>query len=37
LGQLAEAAVNMAITEINFDPNAPLELLKNIFENIVIG
>jgi hypothetical protein len=25
LGQLAEAAVNMARTEINFHPNAPLK------------
>jgi hypothetical protein len=35
LGRLAKAASNMEITNIEWNPNVPFEVLKHIFENKV--
>jgi hypothetical protein len=36
-GEFAASASNMVTSNIDWSPNIPLELLRNIFENIVIG
>jgi hypothetical protein len=37
LGHLAGAASHMATTRINWNPDAPFEVLRNIFENVITG
>jgi hypothetical protein len=36
LGKLAAFASNMATSSIDWSPNIPFELLRNIFENILL-
>jgi hypothetical protein len=37
LGQLTQAAAGVATTNINWNPEAPMAVFRNIFENIIDG